>query len=186
MITFLFKPFIRIAGVQALLLGLLVISITAVVCSYGHCHFDGLLDTHIGAPKPMLVYFCESLIDWFSVSCTFYVAGLIFSSSKIRIIDVMGTSALARWPMLLLALISLYPFHQPKGIHDISVGLICFSLVALVFTIWMIVLLYQAFVISCNMKGGKAIGSFIGAIILAELFSKFIIFKLYTVFSSTH
>lgn len=88
--------------------------------------------------------------------------------------------------MLFVALLSLFPIAQVKDIQDISAGVICFGFAALLFMIWMISLLYHAFAISCNMKGAKAIWSFIVALILAELLSKFIIVKLYTIFTPIH
>jgi hypothetical protein len=37
--------------------------------------------------------------------------------------------------------------------------------------VWMVALMYRAYSVSCNTKGGKAIGSFIAALIIAEILS---------------
>jgi hypothetical protein len=42
----------------------------------------------------------------------------------------------------------------------------------MVFLVWMVALMYQAFSVACNVKGGKAIGTFIGGLVLAEIISK--------------
>jgi len=49
----------------------------------------------------------------------------------------------------------------------------------LVFSIWMIALLYNAYVVSCGVKMPTSIWSFIIAMIVAEIISKVIFFKLY-------
>jgi hypothetical protein len=36
----------------------------------------------------------------------------------------------------------------------------------------MVVLMYRGFAVSCNVSGGKAIGAFVVALILAEILSK--------------
>ena len=63
-VTLLFNPFFYIAGVQTLILGLIAILLTGLVSSFGNTHFDGVLDTHVGAAAPLWVFFAEGLIDW--------------------------------------------------------------------------------------------------------------------------
>ena len=50
------------------------------------------------------------------------------------------------------------------------------SIVILAMVIWMIVLMYRAFAVSCNVRGAKAIWTFIGTLILAEIVSKVAIY----------
>jgi Protein of unknown function (DUF3887) len=45
-------------------------------------------------------------------------------------------------------------------------------LAVIVLSIWSIVLMYQAFSVSCNVRGAKAVGAFVGALFLAEILSK--------------
>ncbi len=45
-------------------------------------------------------------------------------------------------------------------------------IVSLLALIWMAALVYRAYSVSCNIKGGKAIGSFIAGLIIAEILSK--------------
>jgi hypothetical protein len=52
------------------------------------------------------------------------------------------------------------------------------AIIALLMIIWMVVLMYKAYAVSCNVKGAKAIGTFIASIILAEIISKVIILSL--------
>ncbi len=180
----LFNPFVYIAGWQALGLGLLLMLVTLVIASFSGTHFDGAIDIHFGARYPFWLCVFEQLNAWLSSVVIFFAAGFILSKSKIRIIDVAGTLALARFPMLFAALIGFIPtLHQlpsAKNMAIIAIG----GLVVALFSIWMIALMYKAFTISCNLKGGKAIWGFIVAIILAEILSKIIIHQVYQHFLS--
>jgi hypothetical protein len=44
--------------------------------------------------------------------------------------------------------------------------------------IWMVILMYRGFAVSCNVSGGKAIGVFIIAVLLGEAISKMAILKM--------
>jgi uncharacterized protein (DUF697 family) len=52
------------------------------------------------------------------------------------------------------------------------------TLLMLPLLVWMIVLMYKAYSVSCNVRGPKAILSFIAALILAEILSKLAIHAL--------
>jgi len=184
----LFNPFVYIAGSRALFIGWAVMLVTAFISYYSKAHFDGVIDMHTGRITPMHVYFLEQLIDWGCVVLIFYPAGLIFSTSKVRFIDVAGTMALARWVMIICAIIS-FGIHAPADTHNvdeiiksITATSILLGLLILVCAIWMIALMYNAFSISCNMKGGKAAGVFIVALIIAEIVSHLILHQLYKYF----
>jgi hypothetical protein len=87
----LFNPFRFIAGFKALLLGLSIILISALVGSLGNTHFDGVLDVHIGLEAPLWFFFAEGLIDWICIAIPLFFFGLIVSRSSFRMIDVFGT-----------------------------------------------------------------------------------------------
>lgn len=175
----LFNPFVRIAGFQALWIGLAMLMLTTAVAIYGRCHFDGALDVHIGAQTPSWFYFVESLIAWLIICLSLYAAGRFSSKSRIRFIDIAGTTVLARWPMIFVALSALAVKDMPHRINDLGPALIVFSLLSIICSVWMIALLYNAYSVSCNVKGTKGTISFILAIIVAEVLSKIIILKLY-------
>lgn len=177
--TYLFKPFLRIAGLQSLLLGFFVMALTAIISVWSHCHFDGAVDVHIGAQTSLWFYFIEPLIDWLCLFVFLFIAGKFAAASRIRLIDVAGTVALARWPMIIVALLAFITLNEPVNINDIKTSQIVFGMATLVFAIWMIALLYNAYTVSCNAKGSKAIVSFIIAIVLAESVSKLIVLKMY-------
>ena len=167
----LFNPFTYIAGLKALVIGFVFMAITLVLSFYSSTHFDGAIDAHIGRHAPLSLYALEQLIAWGSVVLTFFIAGLILSRTKFRFIDIAGTVALSRSPMLLVAIIGFLPvFHNIQPGH-ISTAVLAVSIIMLIPVIWMIALLFNGFTTSVNIKGTKAIIGFIIALILAELLS---------------
>jgi hypothetical protein len=185
-ITLLFNPFFYVAGVRALGLGLAAILLAALVAWWGNTHFDGVLDAHVGAAAPLWLFFVEGVIDWLCLALAVWVGGKIISRTAFRTIDVLGTQALARWPTLLISLIALpkafqrfanelvEQLKQGKFEFKTADAIIFFAIVfgMFLFLAWTVVLMFKSFSVSCNVKGGKAIGMFIGALIVAEVLSK--------------
>jgi hypothetical protein len=53
--------------------------------------------------------------------------------------------------------------------------MIIFALILIPFGIWMIALMYNAYTVSCHLKGARAVISFIVALLVAEIVSKVIL-----------
>lgn len=193
-IALLFNPFVYIAGGQALGLGLAAMLLAGLVGFLGHAHFDGVLDTHLGARAPLGVFLAEGMIDWLCLGLVLLIFGRVISSTVFRTLDLLGTQALARWPTLLISLLALPPalqrFSQDllQGLADpgrkieflTSDAVIFFGVIAVMIPLqcWVIALMYQSYSVSCNVKGGKAIGTFIAGMVLAEILSKTAIYWL--------
>jgi hypothetical protein len=189
--TWLFNPFERLAGWNSMLLGMLVLLSSALVASFANLHFDGVIDLHFGESVKFTTTLTECTIDWLCLSGLLYLSGLLFSKSKIRPIDVFGTQALARFPFLISALFSLlfgekkmlryieYKFlHLGEVVEITALDVVSFGLlmlITLVTLVWMIWLMFKAYSVSCNLKGTKGVVTFIGALILAEIFAKILI-----------
>lgn len=173
--TWLLRPFTYIAGSKALLTGWLVMLATSVVAYFSKTHFDGAIDAHAGATgMPYFIYLLEALIAWGCMVLACYAAAAIFARTSFRLIDIAGTLALARSPLLIIALINfaMPPLENPL---DIDPTVIILALISLPFFIWMLVLMYQGFSVSANMKGNEAVIIFILALIVAEVISKVLI-----------
>ena len=183
----LFNPSVYIAGAPALVLGLAAILLAGFLGSLGNVHFDGVLDTHIGARAPVWVFLLEGILDWLCLGLVLLVLGRIISRTAFRAVDVLGTQALARWPTIIMSLIVLpSAFRRSTNnlvehlrLGDVSkidwadaLVVLALVMVLLLFLCWMVELMYKAFSVSCNAKGGKAIGTFVAGILLAEILSK--------------
>ncbi|MFA5424432.1 MAG: hypothetical protein WC374_11315 [Phycisphaerae bacterium] len=191
---YLFNPFQKIAGLKSLFIGLDFITVTALIAWLGNVHFDGVLDTHIGREATIGFFIIEGLINWLSLAFVLSVIAFIVARSKWRIVDVFGTQALARWPMMITALVMLpsanrrfMDFMIARFLqNNISVKInygdaIIFTaaaIVAIVMLVWMIFLMYRAYTVSCNLRGVRAVVSFILGLFLAEVLSKVLIIGL--------
>ncbi|MDR2085479.1 MAG: hypothetical protein LBP67_10850 [Bacteroidales bacterium] len=182
------NPFEKIAGWQALGLGLIFIILTALIGSYNGAYFDGALDMHTnGKAYSFWAAFAMLNIDLASIIIMFLLAGLIFSKN-FRVIDVIGTTYLAKAPTLFLALTAFFPqpefidmiFENPEvfisnpNIIFSSVSFFAIILLSIPILIWTIVLFYNAFKVSLNIRKNNSV-IFIFAIVLAEIISKIFI-----------
>jgi hypothetical protein len=184
----LFNPFRFIAGFQALLIGLVIILLSSFIGSFSNTHFDGVLDVHTGAAAPMWFFLAEGMIDWICMVIPLFFFGLIVSRSSFRMIDVLGTQALARWPYLIAALVMLPNANRrvleyimskvmqtaPPAVNSIDVFVFGFAIIVMILmAIWMVALMYRAYAVSCNIKGARVVITFIVSLIGAEVLSKF-------------
>ena len=173
----LINPFERIAGWQALFIGLVAMTLTAVIGKVNHIAFDGVLDVKFTESTITLTaFFMMQVINFFALFLTMWLAGVCFSKSKLRVIDIAGTMALARMPMLFFVIVCFLPI-VPKDFIDYP-RFIVFTIISILFIVWMVALMYNAYSVSCHLKGERAVISFIGAVIVAELISKIIFFTL--------
>ncbi|MCX5634894.1 MAG: hypothetical protein NTW55_03505 [Planctomycetota bacterium] len=185
----LFNPFMFVAGLPALSAGLAIILISGFFCWLGNTHFDGVIDCHIGLATQWWIFPAEGLINWILLAIPLFFFGLIISKSSFRLIDVFGTQALARGPYLITAVVMLPSANLKVGnfifakltqttpvvavnLADIFIFAVA-MLLGILMAVWMVVLMYRAYSISCNVKGPKAIVTFIIALIGTEIISKF-------------
>lgn len=177
----LFNPFVRIAGARSLIIGLAGIVVAGLAAAGAGIRFDGLLDVHAGYEVALWMPVVDGLVNWavFTLLLVVVVA-LLFSKSEVRLIDIAGTQAMARMPLLLVAAICNLPLIQDafEGMAAVLLGgelegtvltgLVAGILVTLLGVVWMVALMWKAFSVSCNMRGGRAIALFIVALLLGE------------------
>jgi len=195
----LYKPFIYLAGSKALALGLGAILLASSIGAASNAHFDGVLDMHVGADLPVWVFLSEGIMNWLCLGIVLLIAGRIISRTSFRTIDLFGTQALARWPAVFIALSALPKGSQrfiqalvdqlrsgmsPRFNPADAVAFVVMIGVTLACVIWMVALMYQSFSISCNVRGAKAIITFIGGLFVAEVLSKIGVYGL--VFLALH
>ena len=182
----LFNPFVRIGGEQALAIGLSVIVVSGLVAAAGGVHFDGLLDFHPGYRVSFWVPVVEGLVNWAVISVLLVLVSLIVAPRTVRLVDIAGTQALARWPLLLAALACV-----PAPVREANDELVAAAvegrmvapqtatlvagLLAVACAIWMVWLMWKAFAVSCNQRGGRAVAIFVAAVIAGEVATKFLL-----------
>ena len=177
----MFNPFVRIAGPRSLVFGLAGIVAAGLAAAGAGIRFDGLLDVHAGNEVALWMPVVEGLVNWAVFTLLLMVVALLFSKSAVRLIDVAGTQAMARMPLCLVAAICNLPLIQDAfdGVAAVLLGgeldgttltgLVAVILVTLAGVVWMVALMWKAFSISCNMRGGRAIALFILAVLIGEV-----------------
>ena len=195
----LFNPFRFVAGAETLVWGLIIMAAATLIGAFGKTHFDGVLDVHTGRGAPMWLFIAEGISDWLSMVLFLFFSGLLISRSSWRFIDILGTQALSRWPTLLTVLVMLPEANRRFANYLMSKvsqsgtapvinqtdAFVFFTaaIISVLMIIWMVALMYKAYTASCNVKGPKAVVTFIVSLILAEALSKVLILSLLSRFA---
>lgn len=167
-LSLLFNPFERIAGFKILIIGLILFVISTILAHIGGVVFNGVFSVQL-IPVNLIQAFVVHGLSLIMLILVMYLAGLIFSASSIRFIDVAGTITFSRAPFVIVgAMVSIPIVNQSwKNIvstillSDFSVKpwalavFIASTIVVLICLIWFVVLVYNAFSVSCNIKGMK-------------------------------
>lgn len=191
LVRWLTNPFYYVAGGKALTVGMGVILLTAVLAFLSRARFDGVLDFHVGLQYdvPLWLALADGFVSWLCLAVPLYVGALIFSSSRVRPVDVFGTQALARTPYMLLALIAFWdaPAQYAAGLvpgaasRPVEGGLLSFivmMIIVVAVVIWAVWLMYKAFAHAGNMKGATAVVIFIVCVLAGEIASKAVLIPL--------
>ena len=183
----LYNPFQRVAGLTALLWGVSGLAVSTLLSYWSGWHYHGLL--HFGpAPNPALWCFAaEHAVVWLILAIIFYLGGLLLSKSKIRAVDLFGTTAFALLPMIGLNLIYALPpaksmldpamaacSVQPLAQSGAKPGLWLIFL-GIPFLAWALAWLYFALKVSCNLKGFRLISLYCIGIFGGDIICRLII-----------
>ena len=165
--SFWVNPFIKIAGLKSLIYGWGGVILIALMAYLTGTHFYGFSNLDFAKDSGFWFYALEQLLSWVVISFCLYVSGLLFSKTKLRVVDVFGTNLLARLPLLLVPLIRLLPPFQTFVFQSMEmyllVGVYVLSLA------WTIILMFNGFRVSSNLKGSQLIILFTISIIVAEI-----------------
>lgn len=182
---------------KAFAVGLPAILLGAILGYLSRTHFDGVIDAHVNDTGNIYMFITEALIDYAVLLFTLYIAGIIISGFHFRFVDMMGTVALARFPMIFVPL-ATFALPQQKLEELINsllkqeaiispltaldwTGLFLGSLIMILCLVWMIVLLVNAYKICVNKRGAALVISFILALFIAEIVSKVAIINIFPV-----
>lgn len=182
--TWMFNPVTYLAGNKILWVGLLILLLHIPAGYFFGARFDGALDMHIGTVESLWQPLIDILIAWPALFLSLYLLALGFKSS-IRLLDIAGATAVARVPIL----IAVIPAKlADPGVRDVNELLnlqgadlwilITGSIIALLFFIWFIILLFNAYKINSALKGWRLYTSFFIGLIIAEVISKAVLFSI--------
>ncbi|MBP3424772.1 MAG: hypothetical protein J6K57_07020 [Alistipes sp.] len=177
----LFNPFRYIAGAKALIFGLVFIVASTLLLYSGGFIQDSYI--HIGMAKASLWYVgAMQIVWWLLPALLLYLCGVLLSKSKIRIIDILGTTAFAQLILLLMIAPMLLPVVMNNMLESVAalqsgVTPQTASLIPImIYSIWSLICLvvfyiwnYNAFAVSCNVSGWKAIVAFIAVQVVVTI-----------------
>lgn len=189
MLKKLFNPFVYIAGGKSLLIGIAILLATSLIGYMSGTHFPDVLSVKIGYSSKLVYYVAQGIVNWLSISVLLYIFALVLSKSSVRLIDIFGTQALARYPYFIAGLFSFSPsmlefssylgwtflhYGEPVEISNLSMVIaIVLIVLTIAITVWMVALMFNAYKLAANLKGAKLIVSFIVAIMGAMALSAY-------------
>ena len=168
----IFNPFRYIAGTKSLVFGLIFIATSTLLLYSGGYIQDSYI--HIGmATAPLWKVAAMQILWWILPAGILYLCGLLLSKSKIRIIDILGTTAFAQLILLLMIAPMLLPAVQNSTLEVVATlqsgGVPTPGLPLMIYSVWSFICIaffyiwnYNAFAVSCNVSGWKAILVYIG------------------------
>jgi hypothetical protein len=177
----LFNPFLYIAGEKALIAGVFIMTLTATIGYFTNYWQDGLIDLHQGVEASIVFHIILTFSNWLILLIVLTPFAYGLTASKIRFIDLAGTLALARAPMLVAITSGFFPAPQrlAQAFTDGTelsptdlVATVIIGIIVILMIIWMIALSFNAYKHSANLKGNKAGVSFAIGFILAYIGSK--------------
>jgi hypothetical protein len=192
-LLFLVNPFQKIAGIKALVLGMLIILIMSYLGLTAKMYFSSIVTVvsaaMIKSPKMPINFFlllCQNLIAWTTLSLLFIAAAKILQPKKTRIIDFLGTVALARFPFLFFMLFVniLVLLHFDMNHIDLLYGApeynysilpFLFYVICVVSMVWNVVTYFYAYKESSGLDGKKLFVSFIITMVLANTIAGFLV-----------
>lgn len=185
----LINPFRYVAGGRALLWGLAVIALeTAWLYGIGFIQNSYLHFTAAPPDDTLLKIASMQLAMWLAPALLLGLCGLLLSRSKIRLIDILGTTALAQAPLLLLLLtlsLSVNSLNDTltaaaEAARNGDMQELPMTLL-IVYGLWSLAVLalfyirnYQAFSVSCNLHGWRAVVPYIAVVLTVTVISQYI------------
>lgn len=181
----IFNPFQKIAGMTALIIGLVTTLLTSflakqILTSFNGIYLFNILKSGNNYHYSFITIIGQNLVGILSLSCIFLLTTLIWNPKGLRILDFVGLVMLARLPFLLvlivLNLLSLLHINFAISMHNPnSLALHIIQIASLIANTWTTVLYFQAFKTASSLNGYKLWLSFCIAMVTSYVLSTFLI-----------
>jgi len=186
----LLNPFTRIAGLKALLFGIIGMLVAGYISFYSKIFYDGVLNIHSGLDAPLSIHVFWPFANVLFLGIWFTIFGKMLSQSRIRIIDIFGTQAFAFLPLVPASLMGFSKSMDRIGeilmkvdprifiidmfqMQDIIFA-VFMVIITIPLTVWSAIWIYNGFKESANLPHKKVIPVYIAAIILGMILPKII------------
>ncbi|WP_395062076.1 YIP1 family protein [Flavobacterium sp.] len=190
--TILFNPFQKYSEKQLFLFGWLLTILASSLSLFFNGRFDGVIDLHFVEKTSFITASLDFVICIGILTLLLFITGKMINK-KTRFIDILVASLIAKIPFYFLLFFNINnkmfiitqklmdTISQKKelNIETLDMSLIVFSAIAtFICMIWSMILLFNGFKTATNIKETKHILLFILSVIIAEVLSKIILFKL--------
>jgi len=182
--SLLLNPFQKIAGGKALGIGiviLLCISYLGVIAKVYFLDPISIINSSAVLKQAVEINFLflayQNIVSWLVLALLFRISAKVLQKKKTRMIDFLGTVALARFPGLLITIVcSILRVFNPgfleidltKGLHmHVSFGEMVFGITVTILTVWQIITYFYALKESSGLDGKKLWIGFIVSLITA-------------------
>ena len=182
----LINPFIYFSGGTTLCAGLVIMAAMVLTAGVTGQTFRGILSYGIG-DYPYWRLALHLAGGWAIFSLLLYAAARAFSPSKVRLIDIAGNQALAKFPGLLMLVCDAFCMEQVMDEVNYlmetqgqnmqispSPSLLFLGIVGIIVIIWFFAWSWKGFSIAANMRGRRAIGIYVVCYLFAEVLSGFV------------
>lgn len=173
-----YNPFEYIAGWKAFGVGVVILVATTIIGYFGNIVFYALEIKSVSDINWGMAFSLQALGLAVTI-VVMYLMVLLFAK-RTRFQDILGTITLAKYPLLLMALLSL-TFGKEMASIDVDkiinnelvfsnyVLLFVFAIASIIILAWEIALLYNAFRVSSNLKELKCAVLFTIALLVSEV-----------------
>ena len=187
----LFNPFTRVERPRALLVGLIVIVASGPAASLGGLHFDGLPDFTPTYGAPLWLPVGEGLVTWLVFSGLIGFVAHVLAPRPVRFVDIAGSQALARFPLLVAALLCALPAMRRANADILATvaeggpivpppawAFLVAAVVGFSCGIWMLWLMWRGFSVACRLRGGRAVVIFAAVFVVARFASDLLVVRM--------
>lgn len=177
LLSLLANPFSHLSSTTALVLGLLFIAALGVLGAQSSLYFPGVLDIQIlsEGQKALGVVgvVIENSVNTATLALVYYLCALIGRQRNLRLIDFAGSVAFSRLPYALFAGVAMFfsDLTHHRAEQPPNIQIVAISIIAIVFLIWNLLLVFSALKESSGMKGKALWTSYILGVVVAEAIS---------------
>ena len=184
--SLLANPFQKVAGLYALISGLIVILCMSYLGVIAKCYSIGIIGclnaSVVQNPKMHATYFVllyQNSIVWLVMTFLYITFAKTFQQKRLRLVDFFGTVALSRFPFFIIMLVlaitrtlnpNIMNVDLTKGLQlHPSLFMTLLSAVLIICFIWQVVTYFFALKESSGLTGKNLWISYIAAMILGEV-----------------